>query len=510
MARTIAIGCQNYETIRKEGYFYIDKTSFIREWWESGDSVTLITRPRRFGKTLTMSMTEQFFSANYAGRSDLFEKLSVWEYEKYRKLQGTYPVISLSFANIKERDYATARRKICQLFSNLYSRYGFLLEGDTLNEKEKEFFNAVSVDMDDVTATMALHQLSLYLSHYYGKNVIILLDEYDTPMQEAYVDGYWEEMTAFTRSLFNAAFKTNPCLERAVMTGITSGQIASCEARESIFSDLNNLKVVTTTSEEYRESFGFTEKEVFDALEEFGIPERKKEVRKWYNGFTFGSRTDIYNPWSILNYLDTKKIGVYWANSSSNSLIGKLIREGSPELKMVMERLLQGEELHTALDEQIVFSQLGQGDEAVWSLLLASGYVTAVHAELNLDRLEMEYDLKLTNLEVRFMFLQMIRGWFGGCGGVKNAFLQSLLSDDIEGMDKCINDISSEMFSSFDTGKKPSEKARPERFYHGFVLGLTAELQDRYLITSNRESGLEDMILCWSRRNRIKIRMRSL
>ena len=263
MARTISIGCQNYATLRKDGYFYIDKTSFIKEWWESGDSVTLITRPRRFGKTLTMSMTEQFFSVKYAGRKDLFEGLSIWEDERFPKLQGTYPVISLSFANVKEQRYETARRKICQIFSNLYSQYDFLLQGNLLNEKEKRFFDSVTVDMDDVTATLSLYQLSLYLSRYYEKNVMILLDEYDTPMQEAYVDGYWEEMTAFTRSLFNATFKTNPYLERAVMTGITR------VSRESVFSDLNNLEVVTTTSDKYADCFGFTEAEVFAALEEF-------------------------------------------------------------------------------------------------------------------------------------------------------------------------------------------------------------------------------------------------
>ena len=306
MARTISIGCQNYGTIRREGYFYIDKTSFIREWWESGDSVTLITRPRRFGKTLTMSMTEQFFSVNYAKREELFEGLSVWEDEKFRKLQGTYPVISLSFANIKEQNYETARRKLCHIFSNLYSQYDFLLKENHLDDKEKKFFESITADMGDMEATLAIHQLSLFLSRYYGKKVIILLDEYDTPMQEAYVYGYWEELVSFTRSMFNAAFKTNPYLERAIMTGITR------VSRESIFSDLNNLKVVTTTSDEYADCFGFTEEEVFQALEEFEMPDRKSEVKKWYDGFTFGSRTDIYNPWSILNYLDAGKLGIYW------------------------------------------------------------------------------------------------------------------------------------------------------------------------------------------------------
>ena len=485
MARTISIGCQNFEKIRNEGYFYIDKTAFIREWWENGDSVTLITRPRRFGKTLTMSMTEQFFSVDYAGRSGLFEGLSVWDHEKFRELQGTCPVISLSFANIKERDYETARRKICQLLSNLYSRYGFLLEGDLLNEKEKKFFDAVSVDMDDVTATLALNQLSLYLSRYYGKNVIILLDEYDTPMQEAYVDGYWEEMTAFTRSMFNAAFKTNPCLERAIMTGITR------VSRESIFSDLNNLEVVTTTSDKYADSFGFTEEEVFKALEEFKIPEQKSEVKRWYDGFAFGRWTDIYNPWSILNYLDKKRAGVYWANSSSNSLVGKLIREGNGELKQKFESLLKGETIQAEIDEQIVYGELNGSEAGVWSLLIASGYLKVISYEDYLDIGEMEfpeYELELTNYEVRLMFHSMVKRWFQKSEGDYNGFIKALLKDDLKAMNIYMNRVALVTFSYFDTGKGPFG-AEPERFYHGFVLGLMVELADRYVLTSNRESG---------------------
>lgn len=223
--------------------------------------------------------------------------------------------------------------------------------------------------MDEVTATWTVHKMSDFLSRYYGRRVIILLDEYDTPMQEAYVDGYWEELTAFTRSLFNAAFKTNPYLERAIMMGVTR------VSRESIFSDLNNLEVVTTTSDKYADSFGFTEEEVFTALEKFGLWERKNEVKEWHDGFTFGNHTDIYNPWSILNYLDKKRLGVYWANSSSNSLVGKLIREGNREIKQEFENLLKGGTLRVEIDEQIVYGELSSKRNSIWSLLLASGYL---------------------------------------------------------------------------------------------------------------------------------------
>ena len=499
MKGTVGIGHQDFEVIRKEGYFYLDKTNFIREWWESGDNVTLITRPRRFGKTLNISMLEKFFSVRYAGRADLFQGLAIWEEEKYQNLQGTYPVISLSFANVKEKSYAGTIQRISQILTNLYSANRFLVTDGDLDDKEKRFFASVDVNMDETTATMAIHQLSLFLSRYYGKKVIILLDEYDTPMQEAYINSYWDDLVSFIRSMFNATFKTNPYLERAIMTGTAcpalSGitRISTPKAslgRESIFSDLNNLNVVTTTSRQYSDCFGFSEEEVFAALDEYGLSERKQEVKAWYDGFIFGDKTDIYNPWSIINYLNNRRLGTYWVNSSSNSLIEKLVREGSPEIKIDMESLLNGEAFFTSFDEQIVFNQLGQDDTAVWSLLLASGYLKPEYAEFNAEYGRMEYRLKLTNREVYFMFQHMIESWFNGCRQIHNAFLQALLSHDLESMNEYMNDISSELFSSFDTGKNPSGKAQPERFYHGFVLGLMVELREQYIISSNKESGL--------------------
>ena len=279
MAKTVGIGYQDFEKVREKDLFYVDKTGFIREWWENEDEVTLIIRPRRFGKTLNMSMLEKFFSVQYTGREDLFREFVIWEDEKYRSLQGTYPVISLSFANVKEKTYAATIQRMNQILTNLYSAHRFLLKEGNLDEKEKLFFASVNFNMDETTATMAIHQLSLYLSRYYQKKVIILLDEYDTPMQEAYVNGYWDEMVSFTRSMFNSAFKTNPYLERAKMTGITR------VSKESIFSDLNNLEVITITSPKYADCFGFTEKKVFNSLDEYALSERKQEVKKWYDGF---------------------------------------------------------------------------------------------------------------------------------------------------------------------------------------------------------------------------------
>ena len=506
MARTVGIGIQSFSKLRDAGCFYVDKTDFIREWWESNDDVTLITRPRRFGKTIAMSMVECFFSVDYAGRGDLFEGLSVWKEEKYRSLQGTYPVISLSFANVKETDCRAAKKKIYRLIVGLYARYTFIKDCRFMTELDRQLFDMVSMDMDEDTATSAINQMSDFLSRYYGKRVIILLDEYDTPMQEAYVGGYWDEFVAFTRSLFNATFKTNPWLERGLMTGITR------VSKESIFSDLNNLEVVTTTSDKYASAFGFTEQEVFAAMDEMGLPD-KERVKLWYDGFTFGNAGDIYNPWSILNYLDKGKVGTYWADTSSNSLIGTLLREADAAMKEQLEKLLLGGAVTAVIDEQIVYSQLDSGgDEAVWSLMLASGYLRvegyrkydeAEYEEADEEETDrQEYELALTNREVRVMFGKMIRGWFQPSSDY-NGFVRALLGGDVRAMNAYMNRVSSEVFSYFDTGKRNSGKSEPERFYHGFVLGLLVELRGRYALTSNRESGFGryDVMLEPVRRN---------
>lgn len=483
MSKKIAIGIQNFDKLREGDYFYIDKTDFIREWWENGDDVTLINRPRRFGKTLNMSMVEEFFSVDNAGRGNLFDDLSIWREEKYRKLQGTYPVIFLSFANIKESDFRTTSYRIRQLLMKLYEKNDFLLDGNTLSDGEKEYFRCMESEMSEVDAPMALYQLSDYLCRYYGKKVIIILDEYDTPMQEAYIKGYWEDLVDFTRSLFNSTFKTNPYLERGLMTGITR------VSRESIFSDLNNLEVVTTTSEKYATSFGFTEEEVFEALDEYGYSDRKADIKMWYDGFTFGSHTDIYNPWSILNFLDKGKIAAYWANTSSNSLVGKLIREGDEDIKGMFENLLKRESIRCPINEQIVYNELDEEPDAIWSLLLASGYLKVIRYEEKIAGKSQMYELELTNLEVLDMFYNMVRGWFKKTGRNYNRFVKALLEGDLKAMNVYMNDVALKTFSYFDTGTKPSESENPEKFYHGFVLGLIVDLADEYTVVSNRESG---------------------
>ena len=486
MARTVGIGHQDYETVRMKNTFYIDKTSLIREWWENEDAVTLIARPRRFGKTLNMSMLEKFFSVEYAGRSELFEGLDVWKDEKYRELQGKYPVIFISFASVKENTFEQARESIYRILIDVYNKNQFLLKSGLLEEEEKRYFMNISTDMSETDATISLHKMSDFLSRYYKQKVIILLDEYDTPMQEAYVNGYWDKIVSFIRVLFNSTFETNPYLERAIMTGITR------VSKESIFSDLNNLEVVTTTSEKYADKFGFTEAEVVQALDEYGLDERKAEVKQWYDGFTFGNKKDIYNPWSIINYLDKKKVAPYWANTSSNSLAGTVIREGNVQTKEAFETLLRGDSIITELDEQIVYGQLDLDEDAIWALLVASGYLKVKRHWIDASQFgswKQLYELELTNFEVRVTFANIVRGWFAQASGDYNAFIKALLNDDTEAMNAYMNRVSQRIFSTFDVGKKPSEQSEPERFYHGFVLGLMVELIDQYEVKSNRESG---------------------
>ena len=483
MARTVGIGIQSFDKLIGNQYLYIDKSNFIREWWESGDDVTLITRPRRFGKTLNMNMLERFLSIEFAGQGEVFMGLSIWKDEKYRNLQGTWPVIFLSFADVKANTFAMAREKICMLIKEVYRKYDFLLAEGSLKEGETELFRRTLTGMTDSEAAYSLKNLSGYLAGYYGKKVIILLDEYDTPLQEAWVYGYWKEMVEFIRGLFNSTFKTNPYLERAVMTGVTR------VGRESIFSDLNNLEVVTTTSEKYEDSFGFTEQEVWEALQECGLYENRLAVKDWYDGFAFGKRKDIYNPWSIINYLDKKRLSTYWANTSSNGLVDQLIREGSVDIKISMENLLKGERLYKEIDEQIIFDQLDADENAIWSLFLAGGYLKAEGHEFNEDTGADLYELALTNKEVQIMFQKMIRKWFNRSGTVYNGFLRALLQDDVKSMNAYMNRVALATFSYFDSGRNPSMETQPERFYHGFVLGLAVELADRYVITSNRESG---------------------
>ena len=486
MERVIATGVQDFEKLRVNQRFYVDKTDFISKWWNGGDDVTLITRPRRFGKTLNMSTLNCFFSNKFENRGDLFEGLKVWEDADLRAQQGKWPVIFLSFAGIKGRTYDDTMVQMKRLLTKLYLEFPELYRYEGFENNERQLLIKICEDMSDTEAALSVNLLSGLLRKVYGKKVLIFLDEYDTPLQEAYINGYWDDLVAFTRTMFNNAFKTNPSLERGIMTGITR------VSKESIFSDLNNLVVITTTSNLYADCFGFTEEEVFQALEEQGFTEKdRQDVKRWYDGFTFGPVTDIYNPWSITNFLNEKKLKVYWANTSSNGLVGKLLRTGKPEIKKLFEDLMKGEVIRVPVDEQMIFNQLDTNPAAVWSLLLASGYLKVVHTttfkEGNDYLTEQIYTLELTNYEVWLMFNNLIQLWFAQAGGLSE-FTTAMLQGDPETMEEYMDDIMLTTMSSFDGRMTTSEKV-PESFYHGFVLGLLVEQKGRYEIRSNRESG---------------------
>lgn len=494
------LGYQNYEEMMTNNIFYIDKTCFVREWWEYADKVTLITRPRRFGKTLNMSTVECFFSNKYKDRGDLFEGHLVWQDEKLRKLQGTFPVIFMTFADaksgydsvtgrgIKVENIEAMKTAVKQIIADVYNEFAFIMDSGMFTENDRTYFRSVSDVMADSVACKAIRRLSGFLEKYYGKKAIILLDEYDTPMQEAWINGYWSGAASFFKSFFVNTFKTNKSMERGLITGITR------ISKESIFSGLNHLDVITTTSNEYATCFGFTEEEVFRALDDAGLGGHKEGVKKWYDGFTFGEHTDIYNPWSIASFIKKGgRFATYWANTSSNSLVDTLIRKGDAGVKKVVEDLIAGGCFTAPIDEQIVFDQLDDNANAIWSLLLAAGYLKIVGTdEFGADRMDnIRYTLALTNREVTVMFKNIVREWFqiDENDSAYNDFVKAMLTDDVDYMNEFMNEIAMQSFSSFDVAKNASDNDHPERFYHGFVLGLMVGLQDRFEITSNRESG---------------------
>ena len=489
MKMKLATGIQSFEKIRTKNLFYIDKTEFIKKWWESEDDVTLITRPRRFGKTLNMSMLDCFFSLQYADRGDLFKGLSIWKEKEYRQLQGNYPVVNLSFANVKCTDFESACKLICQNIANATRPYADLKKNKNVDDADRRFLKQIDIDMPNHVAVQSIQVLSSVLQSYYGRKVIILLDEYDTPLIEAYTHGYWKEMTEFMCGFFNATFKSNSSLYRGVMTGITR------ISKESMFSDLNNLKVCTTTSKEYATCFGFTEEEVFASMDAYGYGEQKDAVKRWYDGFIFGDQKDMYNPWSIINFLTYGKLDNYWVNTSGNGLVNQLIQRGSRKIKEQMESLLVGKSIFVPIEEEIIYNQLDDSEEAIWSLLLASGYLKVlqvIEEDNDFGGIDRTYELALTNVEVVQMFAKFIKGWFRNKTTSENynAFLHCLRQHDIDGMNEYMNEVAIRVFSFFDVANNDNTMQKTENFYHGFVLGLLVELRKEYEVISNRESGL--------------------
>lgn len=478
----VGLGYQNFLDFVCGKRFYVDKTHFIPEWLASDARITLITRPRRFGKSMLLSTVRTFFDPMYADHPEYFEKLRVWKDADSRSLFGTIPVISVSFGSCKGNDFAQAMRGVTLGLYNMYIQHEYLRESPKLSEEEKAEYRRIVASFSEQRTEyveISIQKLCELLYKHYGKFPIILMDEYDTPLLEAYTDGYWDETINTFRQLFHTTFKENDFFYRAIITGVTR------ISKNSLFSDLNNLEVDTVTCDAYSDCFGFTEQEVMDAFKCQDI-DTIQDVKAMYDGFTIGRHQDIYNPWSICNYMRQRELIGYWVNTSSNKLVGDIIRRYPVESKYEIERLMAGEKVHKRINEGITFQYLEGDENSLWSLLLAVGYIKAENIVRSVEGIEC--DVSVTNREVMAMFKTEILGMFHNGWSAYGRFAEALLAHKMELMNEYLQTITYTSISYFDVADGPKERT-PENFYHGLVLGLIVSLRDRYRIVSNRESG---------------------
>ena len=485
MARTVTKSNTNFERLVEDDCFYIDKTMFIKEWWDSKETVTLITRPRRFGKSLTMNMVERFFSIRYEGNPKPFENLAIGKDPAMMKLQGTMPVIMLTFATVNGDTYermihmlSLQIRKVFERFRHETGLRGIGRENAAfVKEILKERYDEKGriLPLAEETILSALPRLSLILKRKYDKEAIIILDEYDTPLQSAYLNGYWRPAAKFFGELFKLSFKENELLGRALITGI------SRVSKESLFSPFNNPSMCSVTAPFYEDSFGFTQREVDDALAEYGMEDKRDEVKRWYDGYRFGNKEGMYNPLSIVSMLSAKKVASYWANTASNEIVSHVIRNGSSAFTDKFVTLMQGGSVTANVDEETVYMTLLARNDTVWGLLLACGYLKARECDE-----EGVFTLSIVNHEVRKMMDSLVLGWFRTENDQRSHddFTKAVADCDEESMQKSLSALSMELIGSSD-----GSNHEPEKFYHGFVLGIVAALRNRFVITSNRESG---------------------
>ena len=478
----VGLGYQNFLDFVCGKRFYVDKTHFIPEWLASDARITLITRPRRFGKSMLLSTVRTFFDPMYADHPEYFKKLQVWKDKDCRRLFGTIPVISVSFGSCKGNHFEQAMRGVTLGLYNMYIQHEYLRESPKLSEEEKAEYRRIVASFSEQRTEyveVSVQKLCELLYKHYGVFPIILMDEYDTPLLEAYTDGYWDETINTFRQLFHTTFKENDFFYRAIITGGTR------ISKNSLFSDLNNLEVDTVTCDAYSDCFGFTEQEVMDAFKCQDI-DTIRDVKAMYDGFTIGRHQAIYNPWSICNYMRQRELIGYWVNTSSNKLVGDIIRRHPVESKYEIERLMAGEKVHKRINEGITFQYLEGDENSLWSLLLAVGYIKAENIVRSVEGIEC--DVSVTNREVMAMFKTEILGMFHNGWSAYGRFAEALLAHKMELMNEYLQTITYTSISYFDVADGPKERT-PENFYHGLVLGLIVSLRDRYRIVSNRESG---------------------
>ena len=474
----IGIGESDFKILRIKKDYYIDKTKYIKDIIDNRSKVLLITRPRRFGKTLNMSMLRYYFDCTKKDSKELFKGLKIMEQEeKYTSKLGYYPCIYLTLKDAGLQSYELMIMQLRTLLMDIYYENRYLLEEAEMAPGERNTFNKILLaEANEIEIINGIKMLSKIMSTYYNKPVMLFLDEYDVPLQNAYVEGYYEECIKFFKTFYGITFKDNPYLEKTILTGV------SRVAKESIFSGANNFHVYTVLDDEFSDDFGITEKEMDKIIDDFEIQDQKEEIKKWYDGYTIGNTEGIYNPWSILNYLTDKKLIPYWVNTSSNDLI-KLILKNSATVKEKIEQLLRDEEIEVPINLETVIVGIEKNEENIWGLLLGTGYLKVTEV---VDLAHGIYKVKIPNYEIKFLFQNIIREWFNDkvIGNNLNTILKDLVTLNLKEFEKKFQVLVRQMFSFMDVGKNTAEN-----FYHAFVLGMLVGLKDSYYVKSNRESG---------------------
>ena len=477
--KPLPIGVEDFKRLVDNGYYFVDKTLMIKELLENKGTVNLFTRPRRFGKTLNMSMLQRFFEATEKSNAYLFDGLKIAAYPEYMAYQGQYPVISVSLKSMKQASYTNAFYMYKNLIAKEYEKHKIILESNQILDSEKEVFQNIMEQRADQNVYLnSIRTLSDILAKYYEKNVIILIDEYDVPLENAYHEGFYDDMTNLIRSCFESALKTNPSLEFAVLTGCLR------VSRESIFTGLNNLKTYSITKNKFSQYFGFTQEEMKGILQTFSLEQYAGTIAKWYDGYRFGL-TEIYNPWSVLNCIDSYLLNdmvacePYWSNTSSNRIVKRLIEESNERTKSMVEELINGTPIHTQIFEDVTYGTIDVNQDYIWSFLLFTGYLKIISCETVGD--ETYYDMVIPNVEIKSIYKNTIRSWFIDHinRDSRTDILESVIHADAEKLEDLLCTWLTNTISCFD---------EQENYYHGFVTGLVSGFNG-YMVVSNRESG---------------------
>lgn len=477
--KSLPIGISDYVRAQEE-YYYVDKTLLIKEFLDKKPLVSLFTRPRRFGKTLNMDMLKVFFEISDKNTSKYFADKNIWQCgEEYRSHQGKYPVIFLTFKDVKFDTWDVTIDKIRGLLQEEYGRHQELLNSDKLPQYEKEYFTKIiSATANEVELTSSLERLSKMLASHYDKAPVIIIDEYDTPIQEGYSKDFYDEIIGFMRNFFSGAFKDNKNLSYGFLTGILR------IAQESIFSGLNNLTVNSLMDEEYDSFFGFTESEVKAMLSYYGVSDKEEELKDWYDGYLFGSE-EIYNPWSVINYISKGCIPqAYWVNTGKNEILDDVLRVATDDITERLYDLLQGERVVARIDQNVVYRSLAEDPANIYSLLLVAGYLKTPKKELQADGSYL-CEVSIPNREIATVYKSEILSHFLQTGAITrttaNKIAESLYANDYKKLQSAIGEYMDKSIGFFDGGA--------EGFYHGLMLGLIALMDNQYKIKSNRESG---------------------